>query len=137
MIDKADGPAVPAEDRDDAMRGQEGDQGDRRGNERCIRCGRAPADNRTVATATAKSKALSWASVRPSPRRKPITATAKSRTALTATHRRPLAPPINSGNCVTPELVMPHPRPCCHRRVHGPTVTPPRNRRRASAAGQN
>ena len=54
-----------------------------------------------IATATAKSNALSWASVRRSPRRRPITATAKSRTALTATQPRPLPPPINSGTCIT------------------------------------
>jgi hypothetical protein len=33
--------------------------------------------------------------------RRPITATANNRTALTATHPRPLAPPINSGTCIT------------------------------------
>ncbi len=65
-----------------------------------------------------KSNALSWASVRRSPRRRPITATAKSRTALTATQPRPPAPPINSGTYATPALLtrpMPPPRPCCHR----------------------
>jgi hypothetical protein len=54
------------------------------------------------ATATAKSNALSWASVRRSPRRRPITATAKSSTALTATQPRPLASPISSVICITP-----------------------------------
>jgi len=46
MVDQADDPAVPAADRDDAMRDQEGDQRDRRGSERRARCGRAPADDR-------------------------------------------------------------------------------------------
>jgi hypothetical protein len=46
MVDQADDPAVPAADRDDAVRDQEGDQRDRRGSERGVRCGRAPADDR-------------------------------------------------------------------------------------------
>jgi hypothetical protein len=46
MVDQADDPAVEAGDRDDAMRHQEGDQRDRRGGERGVRCGRAPADDR-------------------------------------------------------------------------------------------
>jgi len=46
MVDQADDPAVPAADRDHAMRHQESDQRDRRGRERRIRCGRAPADDR-------------------------------------------------------------------------------------------
>jgi hypothetical protein len=46
MVDQADDPAVPAADGDDAMRDQEGDQRDRRGSERGVRCGRAPADDR-------------------------------------------------------------------------------------------
>jgi hypothetical protein len=41
MVDQADDPAVPAADRDEAMRGQEGDQRDRRGSERRVRRGRA------------------------------------------------------------------------------------------------
>ena len=45
MVDEPDDPAVPAEDRDDAMRDQEGDQRDRRGSERRVRCGRTTADD--------------------------------------------------------------------------------------------
>jgi hypothetical protein len=46
MVDQAGDPAVPTADRNSAMRDQEGDQRDRRGSERCVRCGRAPADDR-------------------------------------------------------------------------------------------
>ena len=46
MVDEADEPSVPAQDRDKAVRGQEGEQRDRRGSERRVRCGRAPADDR-------------------------------------------------------------------------------------------
>jgi hypothetical protein len=117
MVDQADNPAVPAEDRDERWAARK------------VTSATAEVANDVseavaprpmiapIATATAKSNALSWAIVRRSPRRRPITATAKSRTALTATHPRPLAPPINSGTCLTPALVtrsMPPPRSCCH-----------------------
>jgi hypothetical protein len=54
-----------------------------------------------TATATAKSKAPSWASVRRSPRRRPTMVTANIRTALTATQPRPPAPPTSSANRFT------------------------------------
>lgn len=46
MVDQTGDPVAPAEDRDDAMRDQEGDQRDRRGSERRARRRRAPADDR-------------------------------------------------------------------------------------------
>jgi hypothetical protein len=46
MVDQADDPAVPPADRDHPMRDQERDERDRRGSERRVRCGRAPADDR-------------------------------------------------------------------------------------------
>jgi hypothetical protein len=46
MVDQAGAPAVPAEDRNDAMGDQECDQCDRRGSERSVRRGRAPTDDR-------------------------------------------------------------------------------------------
>ena len=55
-----------------------------------------------MATATAKSNAPSWASVRRSPSRRPMTATANIRTALTATHARRSVPPTSSSNRIIP-----------------------------------
>ena len=55
-----------------------------------------------MATATAKSNAPSWASVRRSPSRRPMTATANIRTALTATQPRPPVSPTSSSNRFTP-----------------------------------
>src|ERR1700678_1592396 len=49
-----------------------------------------------MATATAKSNAPSWASVRRSPSRRPTTATANNRTALATTQPSPPAPPMSS-----------------------------------------
>jgi hypothetical protein len=54
-----------------------------------------------MATATAKSNAPSWATVRRSPSRRPMTTAAKIRTALTATQPRPLVPPTSSSNRFT------------------------------------
>ena len=54
------------------------------------------------ATATAKSNAPSWASVRPSPSREPTMVTADIGTALTATQPRPPAPPTSSSNHLNP-----------------------------------
>ena len=48
-----------------------------------------------IATATAKSNAPSWASVRRSPSRRPMTATANISPALATTQPRSPAPPMS------------------------------------------
>jgi hypothetical protein len=77
-----------------------------------------------MATATAKSNAPSWASVRRSPSRRPMTATANIRTALTATQPRPPVSPTSSSNRFTPcAYRQPSPGACRARfafRLHGP-----------------
>ena len=102
MVNDAGDPAMPPGERHKAVHDQEGDKRDRADGERpdgavTVRPMIAP-----MATATAKSNAPSWASVRRSPSRRPMTATANIRTALTATQPRPPVSPTSSSNRLTP-----------------------------------
>lgn len=98
MVNDAGDPAVLPGERDEAVHDQEGDQRDRAGGKRRRRRGHGPADDRADRDATAKSNVPSRASVRRSPRRKPMTATANIRTALTITQPRLPVPPTSSSN---------------------------------------